>query len=35
MLTGEVERNPGPDTNDSLVNGLADLVGQALTSIIL
>ena len=31
MLSGNVERNPGPTTeiSDALVSGLADLVGQA------
>ena len=32
MLAGDVESNPGPDpqtTEDSLITGLADLVGQA------
>ena len=31
MLSGDIETNPGPDSEetDSLVSGLADLVGQA------
>ena len=29
LLSGNVERNPGPNSSDALFSGLADLVGQA------